>query len=216
MTGSDAVQRRANRIFDLLTRLIDEEQVVRQIDQPIDQVLEDFECPDIPVHSQARFHQVITDFMQHLHKKALPGSRDISSSQAHDEAMALLESQYQGSRSNGYPGAVLDAADADQPGLPLVLARLAEAVKAIQRLKYTRWAATRYLAPADWPTKCALAAILLERNRACLPLELEHYPPEQFADEIPELLKMDLALESQTQLGSISWFYQLAMMPEPF
>ena len=216
MTGSDAVQRRANRILDQLTRLIDEEQVTRQIDKPIDQALEDFECPDIPVHSHARFHQVITDFMKHVHKKALPGSRNLSSLQAHDEAMAILEGQYQGSQTNGYFGAVLDAADADQPGLPLVLARMAEAVKAVQRLKYTRWAATRYLAPADWPTKCALAAILLERNRACLPPELEQCPPGQFADEIPELLKMDLALDSQIQPGSISWFYQLAMMPGLF
>jgi len=197
MTRSDPTQTNAATIINRMAELLDEEHIAALIDRPIDIALEQFSCDDAAGHSHDQFHRTITEFIQHLHKIAFPGSRSLLSSQSHDEAVALLEQAYQGTYSDGYYAAVQDAADPLQSGMEVVLARLADLIKVHRRDMYARWVIARHIDPLDWDTQCALVATLIGCCGEWLPVQLLSCKPSQLVDTIPELLTMWLAASSQ-------------------
>ena len=191
MTSGDPLRSRAIRILENLSEQMDEALMARLIDQPIDEAAEAFPLEKGRAHSHELFHKTVAAFFHWLHEKALRCGCSISPAQAHDEAVTLLEQAYQGTHLSGYDAAVADAADPAGAGISLVLARLAETVKAQERRKYQAWVFARHLGPADWDTKCAIAVILMEGWLDVMPSHLRPYPPEFWADEIPELLRTD-------------------------
>ena len=67
--------------------------------------------------------------------------------------------------------------------------------------QYSRWLRVRYIDSVDWPTKCAMAAVLLARCQEFLPPELRQCPPEQVAEEVYDLLELHAA--TSNRLGHI-------------
>ncbi|NQU74927.1 MAG: hypothetical protein HQ546_01265 [Planctomycetes bacterium] len=199
MTRSDPTQTNAATIIRRLVELLDEDHIAAMIDRPIDIALERFPCDDAAGYSHDRFHRTIAEFLRHLHESAFLCSRTLSPSQSLDEAVALLEQAYQGTYSDGYYAAVQDAEDPSQPGMEVVLTRLADLIKTRRRDMYTRWVIARHLDPADWHTKCALAAALIERCGKWLSGQLQNCTPDQLADSVPELLTIELATNGQFQ-----------------
>ena len=197
MTSSDSTCARANRDLDRLALLLDEGMISKQVDEPIDQAFSQFGEPDVPTYSHSQLQTAITDLVQLLYAAGAPSGRKLARSQARDEAIAILEQAYGGHAADGYHHAVLDAADPEQSGLALVLARLTDLVKARRRQMYMRWVAAHHIDPANWQTKCAMAQVLLERCRHRLPGPLRNCPPEQMADHVFELLMIDLGSEAQ-------------------
>ncbi len=202
MTCSDPVHSRAAKILDRLIDLLDEQWLTHLIDEPIDQALEDFQCPDAAEYSQELFHRTIAGFLQHVHEQTLRPVGRISTSAALDEVISILEYDYRGMQASGYYGALLDAADPSQAGIELVLARLAELVKNRRRQMHVRWVAARYIDPADWHTKCALAAMLIRQCQDWMPSELKRCPADELADFIPELLQLHMSTEVSAALNS--------------
>lgn len=170
---------------------------IHHIDEPIDRVVTDFCRQPEPHFSRQRFHQVLTLFVAHLFARGLSCPRRLTTAQAHDEAIALLEQDYRGTRANGYLAAVLDAAQAGPGWMDLVLARLAEAIKARWRHMHARWVYARFLDPLDGELRCAIAASLLARYGPRLPDPLTTGSGSQFADEIPALLSDGLNVDRQ-------------------
>ncbi len=199
MTSSEETQQRAHQIIDELTSLLDEGRLGQQIDTPIDRATVEYECPDDTGYSAEEFHNRVADFVEQLYRRALPGGRRLADWQAHDEAVALLEQCYEGVRANGYHAAVVDAADPNQPGLPAVLIRLAESIKARQREIHSRWVVTRVLGAADWRTQCAVAAILIDRVWIDMPSSPIRLSPAQMAtsEGVLELLRLGLSVSGQ-------------------
>lgn len=199
MKSSDSICSRAAQIIDQLTSLLDESNLSRKIDEPIDKAVEELLSNEDSEFSIDRFHREISGLVRAIYGNALPCSRKLSPSHAHDEAISLLESAYRGAFADGYYGAILDASDPTQPGLSLVLVKMVEMIKARQKQTYVRWVGSRLIDPADWPTQCAIAAILIKRYARWLPLEIQKGPPDRYADLICELLAMNLATNSQLQ-----------------
>ena len=197
MMCSDPAYHHAARIIARLETLLDEEQIARHIDKPIDKAAAEFNGVHDSEYSWDRFQSVTAEFVRHLYEKALPSMRELPLAQARDEAIALLEPAYPGTYADGYYGALLDAADPCQSGLDLVLVRMAELAKTRQREMYVRYVAVRHIGGEDWGTKCAMAAVLIERCREYLPPELQNGPPDQWADHVGELLAIDMATSSQ-------------------
>ena len=193
MRNSDSAQGRAAAILDQVADLLDEQATARQIDDPIDEALERFGHVEHEPYSHQRFTETTARFVQHVYEHALSPSRKFTLSQARDETVALLRQAYMGMSASGYEGAILDAADPLGPGFGLVLARIAEAIKRERRQMHTRWVESRYIDSADWPTKCAMASILIERCREFLPPELQDCPPEQLAEDVFDLLTLHSA-----------------------
>jgi hypothetical protein len=148
------------------------------------------------------FLKTVADFVRHVYEHGLPGRRRLSESQAHDEAVALVQQAYQAPDCDGYDAGV-DAANPCHAGLPAVLVTLAEALKVRERQAYVRWVAVRYIGAAGWDTRCAMAAVLLERLVDYLPPELLGCRPEQLADRVVKLLESDVTTDRQLQRGLV-------------
>ena len=186
----DTLRDSASRILERLANLLDAENLAERIDGPIDRAFHRYNFPPESEISHVLFHRQTAEFIKFLYENAsLPGGL-LTLSQAHDEAIALLEQTYQGTYKDGYEGALLDALDPEQPGLCLVFLRMVELIKARQRQKYTYWVASRHIDPADWRLKRTIAELLIERNRELLPPEIVQSSPGQWADHLTELLTL--------------------------
>ena len=197
--GRDEVEprERALRLLKELERLLDEGRIARRIDEPIDKAVAQFRWPRSQEYSHRTFHETAARFVQHVCEKGLHPPRRLSFSQAHDEAVALLEQWYEGTRANGYDGAVIDAANPAHDGLRLVLVRLAKALKARERDSYIQWVQARHVRAADWQTRCAVVGILLAHCGRWLPPLLASCPPEQLADCAFDLLLIDRSTDAK-------------------
>jgi hypothetical protein len=141
-----------------------------------------------------------------VRKQVLGGVKAPASPNALGEAIALLEEGYHGTSSDGYDGALLDAIDPAHPGLPLVLERMAEAIRIRCRETYVRWVIDRHITSAEWAVRCAMTALLLDRCREWMPPELRQ--PEQMVGCIPELLHIHLSMSRVLQPGLTELFAQ--------
>ena len=184
---------------------MDEQRMAQQIDDPIDGTLERLGHVEHEPYSHPRFTETTARFVQHVYEHAHSPSRKLTMSQARDETVALLARAYGGTYANGYHGAVLDAADPSGPGLELVLARISELIKNERRQMHARWIESWHIDSADWPTKCAMASILIERCCEFLPPELQGCPPEQLAEDVFDLLALHLATTGRLQPAHALW-----------
>ncbi len=204
MTDSDSRCSRAARIVEQIAALLDETRVAQLIDGPIDAAVGTFSCRVERPDSHRQFHDVVSEFVLHVHKNSTACLQELTKPQARDEAVALLEQAYEGTHADGYHAALLDANDTSQAGMHVVLSRLADIIKARRRHSHRRGVFARCIDPNDWHTTCDIAAILLGRCRVLLPAEHCPQSPEQFVDHIPELFNAVLSvdqLEQQARSG---------------
>jgi len=183
----------AKMIIDQILELLDEEHLKRQIDDPIDAVINRLEFDHTKPFTCKLFHKAIAKLVGHIYEQALRIKLNLS--RPLGEAIFLLDRFYQGGTPCGYEAALLDAADTKRCGLEIVLARLVEIIKTREREKYIGAVLAHRLGPADWPTRCEIAAILIDRYRSFLSPELKRCVPEQLADEIPAFISNHLGTE---------------------
>lgn len=198
MTSSDFDSKAAPELLRLLTDLLTEESLRHRIDEPVDAAIAECEHPEASECSQQDFHRAVADLFVHLRDRVWSVATGRAASSL-DEAMSLLQSGYRGTHCDGYDGALQDAVDPSLPGLELVLARMAEAVKTQCRRTYIQWIMDRYVMCADYDTRCSLTALLMDRCREWLPPELQRCPPEQMVGCIPELLSIELSMRRGVQ-----------------
>jgi len=210
MTNSDpSLRERAKTVIAEVTALLNESYLARHIDEPIDRAAARFVWDDSLPFSHRQFHEVISRFVSHVYAHGLPCPRHLSLTQANDEAVAMLECAYEGTCTNGYDAAVMDSVRAQPNGLDIVLTRLTEAIKMMQRSMHVRWVFARRLDPSAWELRCEIATFLLDRYRPWLPQEMHGCAGVQFADEIPTLLRYGLDTDSQLRQvshGAVSLF----------
>ncbi len=193
----------AESVIDKMASYLDEEYVITHIDEPIDRAVAGFAWDDVHPFSHQRFHEVVARFVAHLYAHGLPCPRSLSPSQAHDEAVAVLEEVYEGTHDKGYVAAIVEAVRAQPDGLEVVLSRLADCIKDKCRRMHVRWVSVRFLASSDWALRCEVAAVLLDRLRPWLPEEMRGCRDAQFADDIPALLTDYLEVDGQLTAVSV-------------
>ena len=210
MKKSESVQHRAAEIIERLVLLLDDENLRRQIDEPIEWAAQTFDCDVETPASQRQFNDVTAGFMRHLYAHMPACPRQLSPDQARDEAVALVELAYRPISTVPYDAALCEAIDDAQAGMATVLDRLAQALKAQCRQTFERWVFARYIDPFDWEINCAIAANLLDRAR--LPSAPATYRPrpELLVDDIPELLKATMTVD---QFGQSAFSPTIARPP---
>lgn len=199
MSNSESAHCEAGITIARITALLDESLLTQVIDHPIDNAVETFSCGIETPESHLQMHDVITDFVVHMHAQtALRGSR-FSRERARDEAVALLEQGYSDFRSAAYDEALRDAFNESQDGMRIIIARIAEAAKRRRRQEYTCWVFARHIDPLDWETRYQIAELLLERLAPLLspPPKGYKYRPEELVDDIPNLLERLLEPERE-------------------
>jgi hypothetical protein len=194
MTNSELLPDRANRLIGQIVSMLDETRVSQRIDGPIDAASEQFQSPADMPRSRQHFNSLIAAFVTHIYRHGLACPRQLSPSQARDEALALLEQGYEGRPGKRYEAALLDAT---QAGMPMVLASLAQIIKNRERQEYARWVFARMLDPIGWDLRCAIARTLMAEWVELVPPPslVGRLTPEEMAGEIPQLLED--AMESE-------------------
>jgi len=105
-------------------------------------------------------------------------------------ALAILETHYESLGAFGYDAAILDAVNPGLDGLAHILERISEIIITMVRTKYTKWVCASRIDPSNWPLRCTMAQILLERSGPYLTENLLRCKPEQFAEHIPLLIDL--------------------------
>ena len=197
MTCFDPSASAAEEILDSLRELLAETSLVELIDEPIDKAVRSFQCPDVVVGSQREFLDRVASFLQHVYACAFPTARQLTSAQARDEAVSLLE---QGGFPVGYRAALWEAGHPLGPGIQGVLAELTTFLKLRLREAHARWVFDAHLGGLDWPTRCQLASLILQRWGDRTPPELSAKSAEQYASFLPLLVQRDLFYGPPKQL----------------
>ena len=178
----------SEKILDTIINLLNEERVVREIDEPIDLTVKAFQLKVKAPLSHSDFNRVIAEFVRDLYQKGLRLPRHLSDREARTEAVSLLEKYYQGIDSRGYDVALLDARGNNQEGLEYVLSQLAESIKAAERKKYERWVFADTIDQSDWETRRQIAATYLTKYKDFLSPAIREMDSAWLADHFQSLV----------------------------
>jgi len=186
MTESDLTTR-ANEKIDRIISEIDETRLKQLFDDPIDAMLEQFNYrPKYPV-GYRQFNRIIARFVEKVYTDALkklwegPDTLTV--------AIEFLEEHYQGLYANGYAAALMDINDSGNGGIYVVLAGLAQAIKAVHQRAYVQHIFAFNIPPNDWPLQHKIAGVLLERYHSHLPPSLKNAAPAQVISQIPAIIQ---------------------------
>ena len=128
------------RVLERLSDLLNEEQIEKKVDEPIDIAVQVFKLKIVVPITHSEFNRVITAFIRHIFKSGIQLPRYMSDQKALAEAVFLLEMYYQNDDVKGYDGALVEALGRDTGNLELILSRLTEIIKTSERGKYVEWA----------------------------------------------------------------------------
>jgi hypothetical protein len=186
----------SEKILDTIINLLNEDRVVREIDEPIDLTVKAFQIKTKLPLSHSDFNRVIAEFVRRIYQKGLRLPRHLSDQEALAEAVSLLENYYQGINSSGYDDALLDAAGNDQEGLGYVLSQLAESIKAVEREKYVHWVFFSTIDQSDWEIRRRITATYLTKYRFFLSPELKDMEPAWLVDHFQGLISNLVSMRS--------------------
>jgi hypothetical protein len=176
---------RAEKVLDEIFRQLNEDDIRKRIDEPIDTAFEDFTKRLEKMGEEDHPSEVFTEFIRCVYTDALKAGWHVVNAAA--TSLRLLENHYQGLWSDGYCAAVLDAANSAMGGVCFVLAQLAEIVKNVERQEYVQAVFARQIDPSDWQLQCEIVKVLMDRYSQLFSPMLRKCPPSQLVEEIPAL-----------------------------
>jgi len=198
------IKKIAHEKITAITAGLDEVLIKKRIDGPIDTAAKDFRYQTKLPLDYKQIHTIFSDFVRNIYENGLQTDWAIPDPLA--EAIMLLEDYYQGTYANGYSAAMLDAGDTEYGGIDIVLNRLAEIIKTIERQKYFSGVFVRHINPCDWHLKREIAGILLEQYRPVLPPLMRNCAAAQLVDQIPALMAL--------YLNSCATLQQMSILPK--
>jgi len=183
-------RREAEAIIKRVFELIDEEYLHHRIDEAIEEAAKNFNYNETATVRHQTFLQLTGDFVRHIYEHGFRLRQITSVSQARAEALAILESGYESLEARGYEAAILDASNPKLNGLEYVLGQMTEFITFRARHRHIRWVYSSRIDPSDWPIKCLIVEILLERWGPFLPSTVLTCTTAQLANSLPELLEV--------------------------
>jgi len=183
-------------VLDTIVGFLSEERIVSEVDEPLYQAVQAFRLKVNAPISHPGFNRVIADFIRHLYQNGLRLPRHLSRQEALTEAIFLLSSYYQGVYTEGYDGALLDATSNNLEGIELVLYRMAESVKDVERRKYLEWVFTDNIDALDWEKKERIVSAYLKQYQDFLPSRLREIDPARLVDHLRDLIMNHLSTDS--------------------
>ena len=187
-------------IIDEVRALISTDTLYRLIDEPILLAADSFDQDSAGPFTSETFLKVIGEFVGHLYANGLGVARQLTSSQARAEAIAILEEGYEGQDSRGFDAALLDATDPNRSGIEWVLEQITAVIILRHRSQHVRWVFEMRINALDWACKCHLAEFLMAQNLTSLPEALLGCRPAQLAHLLAELITILAATDEKLDL----------------
>jgi hypothetical protein len=191
----------AERIIAQLGTLLDDERIRREIDEPIDRVMQSFSYDSNDPLSNEFFRRTIGRLVREMYLHGLRLKRNLSQMESVAEAIYILK-DYTGQGTMGYDIAVYDALQEGRDGFGHVLEQVGELVKKAERQKYMHWVLGASWDSSDWLTKCQITEFLTKALAPFMPKAILDKPIAQLADDWQNLLF--LYLDSQSLLGHLA------------
>ena len=187
MKNSEFV-RTAEETLAKIANLLSEEQILTEVDQPLDQAAQAFRLELKEPLSHSSFNRAVGEFVRYVYQTGPRLPRDLSESEAVMEAIYLLTRFYRGGYTEGYEGALLDAMNGQLEGLELVLSRICESIKKIERAKYVNWVFAEHFDRLDWDARRRLVMAYLDKLRDFLPAKMLELSPARLVDRFRDLI----------------------------
>ena len=187
LKNSDSIPS-AEELLDRIANLLSEEKILAEVDQPLDKAAQAFRLELKESLSYSSFNQAVGAFVRHVYQSGLRLSRDLSENEAMTEAVYLLRRYYRGGYTEGYEGALLDAMDGNLEGLELVLSRICESVREIERAKYVNWVFAEHFDRLNWDARRRLVIAYLNQYRHLLPAKLLELNPARLVGHFRVLI----------------------------
>ena len=191
----------AEKIVEQLAALLDEERIRREIDEPIDRVMQSFSYDSNDPLSNEFFRRTIGRLVREMYLHGLRLKRNLSQMESVAEAIYILK-DYTGQGTMGYDIAVYDALQEGRDGFGHVLEQVGELVKKAERQKYMHWVLGASWDSSDWLTKCQITEFLREALAPFMPKAIMNKPIARLAEDWQDLLF--LYLDSQSLLGHLA------------
>ena len=202
-----------NDVNDLIERLLDllgAHNIAKAIESPIDKATAEFSFHTEGTITYIRFNHVISDYVRHIYKTALPFPRTLSDREALAEAIHLLI-HYSDAEGPDRCGAILaSVVGGGRKELEMVLLQLSEIIKELERQKYKRWVFTHYFWILDWERQCQVVSSYKKSVSQSLPPEMERLKPEQLVEYFEDFIQPDVMFrnifrEANNKEGQSSW-----------
>jgi len=186
----------AETVLDTLFYLLNEKRITKEVDAPIDRAVSSFLIEDTGPSTCFAFNGLVSDFIRYLYKTGLRLPLCLSGLKAFAEAVFFLDTGYQNENTWGYEGAALDAIGTNDSGIELVLSRLAEIIKAVEREKYINWVFANHFSHLDWEARERIVAVYLKRNEEVLPAELLDLDPARLVNHLRSMITDHISTEN--------------------
>jgi len=187
---SSEARYKAEQKIEEIFALTDENYLYQEIDGPIEEAAKVFQFDETESMTHRTVMRITGDLVCHIYEHCPCFRLILQKPHGRSEALAILEEGYQSVHTKGYYGALLDAFDPLQNGIDLVLTQIVEFIIFRTRNRYIRWIYCSRLDSLDWPTKCLIVEIVLERWGSFMPPSFRSCSPAQFAEYIPNLINL--------------------------
>jgi hypothetical protein len=187
MTNSERAKS-TEKAIDEIVDLLGYQRIAVEVDQHLDQAVQAFRFEVRDPLTESSFREIVSEFVRHVYEMGLRLPRRLPGSEALSEAIFLLEAYYQGGYTEGYDGALFDAMQGNLEGLELVLSRLGESIKTIERSKYVNWVFADHFDRLDWEARRQLVTTYMKRYGDSLTPALREINPARLVDHFRALI----------------------------
>ncbi|MBW1781728.1 MAG: hypothetical protein JRL30_13420 [Deltaproteobacteria bacterium] len=205
-------KKRAGDIIEKILEITHEAYLQKTIDGPVEEALAAFEYDANIQMNYINFINTVTDFLCHIYLKAPGTNQNLSRDQNCAESLLIIDQAFGTHDIRGYEVAFAEAF----VDLGSVLSKIAGFIITKRRERYIRWVYTTCIDPLNWPDKCLIAEMFIEKWRSFLPSSILSCTAAQLADVLPQLFKAVQSTEAMVQrtIGSDIGCYQFSEMVE--
>ena len=182
-------------IKDILLQL-GEEYLAHRIDNPLKRAAAEFQFDDNELLSYEKFLNLIGAFISHIYFKGYGVKRLLTEQQSTIEAITLLETGYQGRVQDRLDHAFLDA---QEYGLSHIFSYFISSISSSARQNHINWVFKYRLNTLCWAEKNIIVKLLFHDWNRSLPPHMKDSPPENYANQLPELFKTINDINEQTR-----------------
>ena len=172
-------------IKDILLQL-DDEYLAHRIDNPLKRAGAEFQFDENERLSYEKFLNLIGAFIRHIYLKGYGVRRQLTEQQSIIEAITLLETGYQGHAQDRLDHAFLDA---QEFGLSFIFSYFISSITSSARQNHINWVFKYNLNTLVWAEKNKVVELLFHDWNRFLPSHMKNSPPENYANQLPELFK---------------------------
>jgi len=184
-----------NLIKYILAQL-DDENLSYRIDNSLVNAAAEFQFNENEPLSYEKFLKLTGAFIGHIYRKGYGVRRQLTEQQSIIEAITLLETGYQGHVQDRLDHAFLDA---QEFGLSYIFSYFISSISSSAKQNHLNWVFKYNLNPLGWTEKLRIVKLLFHDWNRFLPSHMKNSPPENYANQLPELFKTINDINGQTR-----------------